>query len=124
MHEAIQEISRLLAQHLPLRNATPEDPATPARTIPVDTETEPQQETETEPVNAESTSAEEDTPKPSAEKRTSMLGAIGKVFWPFGASQPREEAGTKTPALGAPNLIQAPKATISEVVTSGPEIVT
>jgi hypothetical protein len=98
MHDAIKQITEMLALHLP--------PPTPAITSSQHTTTkvmtsEPELISErsgTEPSNANTTenlfepvaaASEQSSPKrPKLEKRTSVLGSIGKILWPFGSASP------------------------------------
>jgi hypothetical protein len=100
MHDAIKQITEMLTLHLPPPNpaitstqhTTTEVITSEAGPVIEPHESEPSNAviTETlpvvEPVAPES---EQSSPKrPKLEKRTSVLGSVGKILWPFGSASP------------------------------------
>jgi hypothetical protein len=128
LHLSIQEISKTLALHLPHLVHTPapvvetppaeHTPETVVETAPV-IET-PAAEPTPEPISIPSTpevieapaetptdlAIPEAEPEPSSpktslpRKRTSTLGYIGKIFWPFGSGSGSPKSTTPSPAQG------------------------
>jgi hypothetical protein len=98
MHEAIQQISKVLAFHLPTPVATSnaikstEEEINEALASAVKPLTDllpdilPNNDDTAHPPLEDPSSPTSSPKRPVPEKRTSVLGAIGKVFWPFGSS--------------------------------------
>jgi hypothetical protein len=123
MHEAIQEITKLLALHLPRNDIVP----TPLKSTEAFTELAPTMDevvgstqlssTTEQTALVEETATNPTKPnRPNPEKRTSMLGAIGKVLWPFGSPNIPPVSAGDVKVLSAPNLIKAPTVTTSEIL--------
>lgn len=133
MHEAIKLITETLALHLPAHN-----PNSALETIkPSTAEAAPSAKTsENEVITAASppdltsqpsaismadTLVETPSPtsppkRPNLEKRSSLLGSMGKIFWPFGSASPNKTVIDGTEVVTAD--MNAPKVTtvtISEV---------
>lgn len=102
MHEAIQQMTKVLALHMPVPtlgaseskpNETMEDVISEALATAVKplTDLVPEimhQNDDTTHPPLEEPSAPKSAPKrPTPGQRTSFIGAIGKVFWPFGSSE-------------------------------------
>jgi hypothetical protein len=140
MHEAIKHITETLALHLP--DTTPVLEASKqvtAATVPSEQTSEPElvsapaeapvapespladpKKTSVEPVTP---STEQSSPKrPNLGKRSSALGSMGKIFWPFGSSSPTKTVVEQTGnAKANPDTPKVPTVTVSEVAPT-PEI--
>jgi hypothetical protein len=137
LHLAIKQITETLALHLPpptpavesskqkIVEVVTSEPDAPA---PSETASVPSAETSkvvTTEVLAETVAPTTEQPppkRPTLEKRSSVLGSIGKIFWPFGSSSPTKsalEGGEVTTAdSSAPKV---PTVTVTEVPQT-PEI--
>jgi hypothetical protein len=98
MHDAIRQITETLALRLPpptpaitsskhttteVTSLEPELISEPAGSEPLEVDTI---ETSVELVNP--ASGQSSPKRPKLEKRTSVLGSISKIFWPFGSASP------------------------------------
>jgi hypothetical protein len=134
---AIKQITETLALHLPpptpavesskqkiveVVTSEPDAPA-PSETPSVPS-AEPSKVITTEaPAETVAPTTEQPPPKrPTLEKRSSVLGSIGKIFWPFGSSSPTKSAlegrEVTTADSSAPKV---PTVTVTEV-SQTPEI--
>lgn len=135
MHEAIQEITKLLALHLPsvqapvveakvediAQNLSNDNKPSDNLAIAVALPNDQSQETVEEDSHVDKSARNRAT----AEKQTSMLDVIGKVLWPFGSPRLVDVASISNDnrKSSPPNLIKAPTVTTSEIMSNGPEIV-
>jgi hypothetical protein len=134
MHGAIKHITETLALHLPpptpavdASKQTTAEVAPPEHTSEpglISTSTEASAAPESPPAGiTETPVSEQSAPKrPSLEKRSSVLGSMGKIFWPFGSSSPTnkvvDQIGNATTNSDTPKV---PTVTVSEVPLT-PEI--
>jgi hypothetical protein len=123
LHEAIKQITETLALHLPPPTPTEEtSKQKPAEVLP--TEAEPSGiDTPVALVEPVTPVAEQSPPKrPSLEKRSSVLGSIGKILWPFGSASPTKTVvdGVEV-STGDSNTPKVPTVTVTEVPLT-PEI--
>jgi hypothetical protein len=137
LHLAIKQITETLALHLP--PPTPTTLSNPKVVEPVTSESEPVSvpgetaaviaaepshapATETAPEPAPSPTEDTKPKRQSPEKRTSVMGSIGKILWPFGSSSPTKNVvdGVEVPAAD-PSAPKVPTVTVTEVPTT-PEI--
>jgi hypothetical protein len=138
MHEAIKQITNTLALHLPpptptiepskqhtaTESASEPEPTLELSEIPTAPTPEPSKadttETRVEPV----TSASEQSPpkRPTLEKRSSVLGSIGKILWPFGSASPTKTVvdGVEVTTVDS-NAPKVPTVVVTEVPLT-PEI--
>jgi hypothetical protein len=131
---AIKHIIETLALHLPPLTLTIESSTQNSAEV-VTSELEPTSETATvptpEPLKATTKAPVEPvTPateevrlkRPTLEKRSSVLGSIDKIFWPFGSSSPTNSVddgvGITTPDS---NPLKVPSVTVTEMPLT-PEI--
>lgn len=99
MHEAIQQITKVLAFHMPtpptgpanlVKNAEDEIQEALASAVKPLTDLLPEilhNDDSTHPPLEDPSTPKSSPKRPVPEKRTSVLGAIGKVFWPFGSTE-------------------------------------
>jgi hypothetical protein len=107
LHLAIKQITETLALHLPPPTPVVESSkqkivavVTSEPDVPAPSETpsvpsaEPSKVVTTEaPAEIVAPTTEQRSPKrPTLEKRSSVLGSMGKIFWPFGSSSPTKSA--------------------------------
>lgn len=134
MHGAIKHITETLALHLPpptpaidASKQTTAEVAPPEHTSEpglISAPTEASAAPESPPAGiTETPVSEQSAPKrPSLEKRSSVLGSMGKIFWPFGSSSPTnkvvDQIGNATTNSDTPKV---PTVTVSEVPLT-PEI--
>lgn len=140
MHEAIKQITETLALHLPrptpaieaskqtAAEVAPSEGLSEPELISAPTEASaapesPPADITEAPVEPVTPASEQSPPKrPSLEKRSSVLGSVGKIFWPFGSSSSTKTAvdqtGNSTTNLDTPKV---PTVTVSEVPLT-PEI--
>jgi hypothetical protein len=138
LHIAIKQITETLALHLPpptptvesskqstaeavtsemeVVSAPPETPSVPSA--------EPSNAKITEVSVETATPAAEQSPskRPNLEKRSSVLGSIGKILWPFGSSSPTKSTVEGIEVATADSSVpKVPTVTVTEVPPT-PEI--
>jgi hypothetical protein len=139
MHEGIKQITETLALHLPPPTPTMEsskkhnatEPAS-GRELTLESTTEGPTNSTTEPLKADTTEtpvepvtpeSEQSPPKrPTLEKRSSVLGSIGKILWPFGSASPTKTVvdGIEVPTVDS-SAPKVPAVVVTEVPLT-PEI--
>lgn len=127
MHDAIKQITEMLALHLlPPTPAIPSSQHTTTKVVTSESELISER-SGTEPSNANTTenlvepvasASEQSSPKrPKLEKRTSVLGSIGKILWPFGSVSPTKSvvdgievtnAGSSAPKVATVTVTEVP----------------
>ncbi len=136
MHEAVQKITETLALHFPPPTpiidsskqksaepltTTPEfisvGPTAPATPAP-----EPSKVVTPEAPAVAAVEPASPPKRPNLEKRSSVLGSLGKILWPFGSAAPVQTGieGVEVPAAG-PDAPKVPTVLVTEVPPT-PEI--